>query len=272
MEDWSEVRGDHWRSHLDGFEVMLRPVDTPLLESLALSRATRIADLGCGSGATTRALRWAAPDAEVHGFDISAALLDVARSRSADLHLRFERVDLERAPAPARPYDRLSSRFGLMFFGDPRASFARLREWLTPSGRFAFAVWGPVSDNLWASSVRDVVAELVSVPVEPPDAPSPFRYGDVETLLEELDASGFTRLAAREWRGALPMGTSTTPLAAARFALTAFSSMAAALDCTSASTQAEAERRLASRWEAHSWAGVTALPACVHIVTGEASA
>ena len=79
----------------------------------------------------------------VHGFDISPALIELARARkrSDERAIAFEIADMTTATAPEEPYDRLASRFGIMFFDDPPAAFANLVRWLAPGGRFAFAVW-----------------------------------------------------------------------------------------------------------------------------------
>jgi hypothetical protein len=52
----------------------------------------------------------------------------------------YEIADMATAPAPPEPYDRLVSRFGIIFFDDPPAAFANLARWLAPGGRFAYAV------------------------------------------------------------------------------------------------------------------------------------
>ena len=64
----------------------------------------------------------------VHGFDISRVLTEVAEARkqSDERALAFEIADMATATAPEEPYDRLVSRFGIMFFDDPLAAFANL--------------------------------------------------------------------------------------------------------------------------------------------------
>ncbi|MGB3969511.1 MAG: class I SAM-dependent methyltransferase, partial [Planctomycetota bacterium] len=193
--DWASARGDKWLAHLAGMEATLQPVDAPLLRALRLDAPCRIADLGCGGGRTTRELLRRAPaGSSVHGFDISPALVAVARAADASSAIRFDTADV--ATAVHGPFDRLASRFGVMFFDDPPAAFANLRRWLASGGRFAFAVWGPTGDNPWMTTVRDTVAGFVDVPPPDPDAPGPFRYAKVDTLLGHLRHAGFADLAA----------------------------------------------------------------------------
>src|SRR5271167_4843938 len=225
--DWSAARGEKWRAHLPGMELMLAPVDEPLIRALNLDAPCRIADIGCGGGGTTlEILRRAPAGSVVHGFDLSPALIELARSRkgSDERAIAFEIADMATATSPQEPYDRLASRFGIMFFDDPPAAFANLVRWLAPGGRFAFAVWGPPAENPWMTSVRQVVAEIIDLPPLDPEAPGPFRYSEADTLLTLLDRAVYGDLHVGDWRGALPIGGGLPAAEAADFALASFSS------------------------------------------------
>jgi SAM-dependent methyltransferase len=169
---------------------------------------------------------------------------------------------------PQWPYDRLVSRFGVMFFDDPQAAFANLARWLAPGGRFAFAVWGLPSDNHWLASVRDVVSRIVELPQPDPEAPGPFRYADADKLVAMLGRAGFTGLDVLEWRGALPIGGRLPPEQAARFALAAFSSFGEMLANSGAEALLEAQRSLTARFSPHHHDGAVRLDAHVRIFSG----
>ncbi len=270
--DWAAARGEKWLAQLDGMEAMLTPVDEPLLAALQLDAPLRIADIGCGGGGTTRAiLRLAQAGSAMHGFDISPALIEAARARATDAGaIAFTLADVGTAPAPEEPYDRLVSRFGIMFYGDPPAAFARLARWLRPGGRFAFAVWGPPFDNPWMSSLREVAAEVIDVPPPDPDAPGPFRYAGADKLLGLLGGAGFGDLDMRDWRGTLPIGGGLPPGEAADFALRSFSVGELLADAGDAPLAA-VRQSLTARFSRHLEAGVVRMGARVHIVTGAMS-
>ncbi|HEY0134750.1 MAG TPA: class I SAM-dependent methyltransferase, partial [Nannocystis sp.] len=222
--EWSAARGEKWRAGLCAMEAMLLPTQEPLLRALQLDAPLRIADVGCGGGGTTLEISRRAPAGSVvDGLDISPALIELARARPRPdgRAVAFEVADLATA-TPRRPYDRLASRFGVMFFAEPDAAFANLARWLAPGGRLAFAVWGALSDNPWMSSVREVVAHFIDLPAIDPGAPGPFRYADPDELLAALARAGFASLKVDDWRGALPVGSS--PAEAASFALSSFAS------------------------------------------------
>lgn len=273
VPDWAAARSDKWRRQLAGLEAMLAPIDEPLIKALALTAPVRIADVGCGGGATTMEVLRRAPAGSVaHGLDLSPALIEVARRRQGGhgSSVAFEVADMGTMPPPEPPYDRLVSRLGVMFFNDPPAAFANLRRWLEPGGRFAFAVWGPVADNPWMTATRGAVAEAIDpLPIDP-SAPGPFRYGNVEPLVSLLARTGFADVTVTDWRQALPIGDRLPAPEAARFALAAFSSFAELLSDAGGDAPNRARRALAARFTPHEREGIVLMPARIHIITGRA--
>jgi ubiquinone/menaquinone biosynthesis C-methylase UbiE len=152
-------------------EAKLAPVDEPLIRALNLDAPSRIADIGCGGGGTTlEILRRAPAGSVVHGFDLSPASIELARGRkrSDECTIAFEVANMATATAPEEPYDRLVSRFGIMFFDDPLGAFANLVRWIAPGGRFAFAALGPSvrkSVDLISQRGKIFFVRLVSVAI-----------------------------------------------------------------------------------------------------------
>ncbi|QRO01510.1 class I SAM-dependent methyltransferase [Archangium violaceum] len=269
--DWAATRGEKWRARLDGMERMLAPIDAPLIHALRLDGPVRIADVACGGGGTTLEILRRAPEGSiVDGFDISPGLIETARARIPpdERAISFTRVDVATTPPPGGPYERLTSRFGVMFFDDAPAAFRNLAGWLAPGGRFAFAVWGRPADNPWVTTVRDVVAGFVDVPPSDPDAPGPFRYGQADTLLKLLRQAGFGEVEVSEWREGLAIGGGLGAADAADFALAAFS-IAEPLAKTDDVVRGNARRALTERFSRHLRDGVVRLDARVNLVTGQ---
>lgn len=274
--DWSGARGDRWRAQLASMEATLAPIDAPLIDALQLDVACRIAEVGCGGGSTAlEILRRAPAGSVVHGFDISPGLIDVARARAgASAAIGFEVADAATASPSGAPYDRLVSRFGIMFFDDPPAAFANLVRWLVPGGRVALAVWA--TPAMWAAAtsaplidrIREVVAEVVELPPPAPDAPNPLRYAEVEPLLAALAQAGLGELRSHIWRGTLALGGGLPPEDAAAFALAALGSFDELLARAGAEASARAHRSLAALFSRYHRGGAVQVDVDVHIVTG----
>ncbi|MBA4721082.1 MAG: methyltransferase domain-containing protein [Alcanivorax sp.] len=269
-QDWANGRGGKWQSQLSAIEAMLKPVDTPLLVAMDLSRPGRIADIGCGGGGTSLAIAArAAAGSQVYGFDIAPELVASARERAvgADAPVIFEQSDVTVADLPSLRFDQLVSRFGIMFFAEPAAAFARLADWLTPGGSFTFAVWGPADDNLWMDGARREVAAVMALPEPDWRAPGPFRYGDPDPLLALLADADFSGLHVDEWRGPLPVGGGLAPEQAADFALSSFAISERLADADESQRQT-ARQRLTERFRNHVSIGEVWMDARVHLVSG----
>ena len=82
-DDWSGEMGQRWLRNVDHFEAMLEPIGTALLDRAAIAPGERIVDLGCGGGATSRAIAArVGPAGAVLGLDISPDLIVAARARA----------------------------------------------------------------------------------------------------------------------------------------------------------------------------------------------
>jgi demethylmenaquinone methyltransferase/2-methoxy-6-polyprenyl-1,4-benzoquinol methylase len=97
------------------------------------------------------------PHGSVTGIDISAPMLARARARAAEqrlANLRFLNADAQSTRLDPATFDLVYSRFGVMFFADPKAAFANLRASLAPGGRLAILEFGqprvPGIRNLYA--------------------------------------------------------------------------------------------------------------------------
>src|SRR5207248_3163461 len=110
----------------------------------------RVIDVGCGCGATSRALARAVGElGQVVGVDLSEPMLARARALAQSERLanvRFVNADASRFE-DARPFDLVFSRFGVMFFPDPPAAFANLARALRSGGRLAFVCWRSPAEN-----------------------------------------------------------------------------------------------------------------------------
>ena len=71
-----------------------------------------------------------APEGEVVGFDISSALLELARRRAAEAgrsNVRFVDMDVQTGTLELGPFDLAVSQFGVMFFDEPTAALAAIK-------------------------------------------------------------------------------------------------------------------------------------------------
>ncbi|WP_308282801.1 class I SAM-dependent methyltransferase [Pseudonocardia nigra] len=193
--NWDGPGGDFWSDNADMFDAGVARYLQPFLDAAAIGPDLQVLDVGCGAGQTTReAARLAAAGSAV-GVDLSTRLLDLARRRAEQeglTNVRFEQADAQVADLGADRYDRVISRTGVMFFGDPVAAFTNLAGALKPDGRLVLLVWQSLAEQEWFPAFMGAVAAGRDIPPPPADRPGPFSLGDPERVHAVLTAAGFT--------------------------------------------------------------------------------
>jgi SAM-dependent methyltransferase len=196
---WNSDEASHWVTHQADHDRMLAPFTDMLLGAAVLSPGDRVADVGCGCGATTRAAAQAVAPGPVLGFDLSAAMLARARAdaRAAGLaNAAFEQADAQIYPFGDASFDAVISRFGIMFFDDPVAAFANLRRATRPGGRLAFVCWQDFTANQWLLVPGAALAQHVTLPdLAPPGAAGMLALADPSRVRAVLSGAGWRDIA-----------------------------------------------------------------------------
>lgn len=132
---WDGTEGSYWASHAIAFDRTVERYQPHFHAAAAIGTHHRVLDIGCGTGLTTREAARSAPDGEALGIDLSAQMLDVARSaatREGLQNAHFLQADAQTCPFEPDYFDAVISRTGSMFFGRPEVAFANLAGALCP--------------------------------------------------------------------------------------------------------------------------------------------
>jgi SAM-dependent methyltransferase len=198
QRDYWETAGlRQYQQFGDTNEALIAPFGQAMLDAAQLRPGERVLDVGCGFGTSTlEAAERVAPSGRVVGVDISAAMLQPARQRSAAE--RVDNVELLHADAQAYAFetgsfDVVISRFGMMFFEDPQAAFANLARALRAGGRLFFVCPQDPLKNQWVVvALGAAAAALGRAPdLGAPGAPGPFALADGDRLTQLLTGGGF---------------------------------------------------------------------------------
>lgn len=210
-DGWNGSTGRHWVEHEDRHDRMLTSLTTRLIQAADISAADRVLDVGCGCGETSRIAARNAPEGEVLGVDISEPILARARARAQQeglSNLRFQRADAESVPLPKAHFDLAMSRFGVMFFNDPRAAFRNIAQALKPGGRLAFLCWQEALQNEHIVVPFSVLASYGALPdIGTPGAPGPFSLADPDRIRELLTQAGCGDIEIRPAQERLRVGS-----------------------------------------------------------------
>jgi SAM-dependent methyltransferase len=190
---WNGPAGHAWVENQELLDQLFQPFERLLLDMAG--DGCSVLDVGCGTGAITLALtRQLGANAECVGIDLSEPMIAVARSRAEQegAAARFVCADAQRHGfAPAR-FDRIVSRFGVMFFDRPVDAFANLRGALTEDGEMRFIAWRSAAENPFMTTAERAAAPLLpDLPVRRPDAPGQFAFADPQRIAHILEESGW---------------------------------------------------------------------------------
>lgn len=192
---WSGDAGATWVAKQAAMDQLLQPVLDRTLELAALARGQKVLDVGCGTGhSTLKTSEVTGGSGMVIGADISPTMLSLARKRAGDAPgVAFLEGDVAvHAFAPAQ-FDRVLSRFGVMFFADPVAAFQNMARAAKPGARLAIACWGQIEENPYFTLPARIAREIAGAPPKSdPDAPGPFAFRDPAKATDILARAGWS--------------------------------------------------------------------------------
>jgi ubiquinone/menaquinone biosynthesis C-methylase UbiE len=196
-QSFVEKAGEAWVRLQDRTDALIDPLGRVAIARLGVAAAERILDVGCGCGQTLLQLAdLAGPSGHVLGVDISPPMLARARERTAGRPtIALAQGDAQTYAFAPASFDALFSRFGVMFFDDPRAAFRNLRAAARPGGRLSFVCWQELAKNPWAARPLEAVMRLLPASAMPDmlreGRPGPFFLSDPARVREILEAAGW---------------------------------------------------------------------------------
>jgi SAM-dependent methyltransferase len=202
-DNWSE-RGTSWVANERIFEAVLAPFTEPILRAAALRSGHRVLDIGCGSG--TLLHEAVSTGATAVGVDISDVMVEAARRRVAEATV----VAADAQTADLRtlgPFDRVVSRFGVMFFEDPVAAFTNIRSAAAPGATLAFVCWR-AADNPMFTLGNSVLAAHLQNPAlaSASDPVGPLAFGDRDRARQVLTEAGWRDITIEPFDGVCDYG------------------------------------------------------------------
>ncbi|MFT3898914.1 MAG: class I SAM-dependent methyltransferase [Gordonia sp. (in: high G+C Gram-positive bacteria)] len=189
-----------WVENETLFDAVYAPVTGAILAAADLGPDMRVLDVGCGSGTLLAA--GSAAGADMVGVDIAPDMVDAARRRvpAATVLLgNAQSMDIG-AEAPGAPFERVVSRFGVMFFDNPARAFANLLGATAPDARLVFACWRGVAENptFGGAGTEVITARLPHPPAPPaPGSPGPVAFADRGALVAMLKSAGWSNISVK---------------------------------------------------------------------------
>jgi ubiquinone/menaquinone biosynthesis C-methylase UbiE len=197
-----------WQKWNRKFVIQTRAATELVLRGAELAPGMEVLDLASGTGEPALSLAQAVgPQGRVVATDLVPQMLEAARQNAAAQgldNMEFRMADAESLPFPDGEFDRVTCRFGIMFFPDIPKAMAEVRRVLKPGGRVCFAVFGSLEENPIFLVSLGPFLKRVKMPPPPPDAPHIFRFADETKLANALSSAGFRDVSTNKQRVTFP--------------------------------------------------------------------
>ncbi len=213
--EWVERLGPVWAEGADVIDRFFGPVTEAAVARFAPEAGWRVIDVGCGAGASTRALaRAVGPEGCAVGVDISPDLVAAARARDDGAGGDYVVADAAAHDFGDARFDGVFSRFGSMFFDRPVPAFAHIRAAMRPGGRAFLLAWRPLAENPWVAAPARAIRDLVDPAALPADGGGPFTWPAPGVFRPILEDAGWrdVRWEAFDARAPYGAGPSADPL------------------------------------------------------------
>lgn len=212
-----------WR-YTNGYEAYVgrwsRLLAVEFLAWFVVPTAGRWLDVGCGTGALTKAVLDVAGPLAVLGIDSSPVFVDDATTNVVDPRVRFAVGDAHALPAANSSYDAVVAGLVLNFLSDPSVAVAGMARASRPGGAVGAYVWDysggmQRARYFWeaVAATDAAAAALDPSPLFPLCSPGPlaelFRAGGLgDVVVEAIDLPMAFRDFDEYWRPYLLEGAS----------------------------------------------------------------
>ena len=195
-EEWTGA-APLWQKWNRKFVIQTREATELLVKAAQLSAGMNVLDLASGTGEPALSL---AKAVGLHGRVVATDLVEemVAATKQNAMaeglsNIECRLADAEHLPFGDHEFDRVTCRFGIMFFENIQKSMEEIHRVLKPGGRLCVAVFGSLQENpLFGRGIGPFLKRLnPPLPPPPPDSPHVFRFADETKLAFTILAGGF---------------------------------------------------------------------------------
>jgi ubiquinone/menaquinone biosynthesis C-methylase UbiE len=208
-QDWKEIirkewidAAPFWKKWGAKLSFQSRAATDLVVHGAQVRPGMNVLDLASGAGEPSLSLAIAVgPQGHVVATDLVPEMLQTAQENAkarSIANLEFKAADAEDLPFADDTFDRVTARFGIMFFPQIEKALMEQRRVLKPGGRVSFVTWGPPEENPLFGVMLGPFLKYVKVPPPPADGPHIFRFSDPAKVADVLVTAGFKEVDAKK--------------------------------------------------------------------------
>ena len=196
-EYWNQKYGHKWVDNDNSMNERLTILTKTLFLKINIQEGDKVLDIGCGGGQTSyEASKLVGENGYVLGADISDLLLNLAKSKYSKIkNLDFKNCDAQNFDFEKKSFNKVISRFGVMFFKNPIDAFQNVNKSIKDGGSLNFVCWTDMMENEFHTAATNIILKHTNkeYPKLTRD-PGPFAFNDSEYIKDILNHSEFKNI------------------------------------------------------------------------------
>ena len=196
-EFWNRGIGQKWVKEDDAINERFTILTKEFFSRASIKKNDKVLDIGCGGGITSfEASKLAGKDGYVLGADISEILLNLAKKNFSNIkNLEFQYCDVQNYNFENNFFNKVISRFGVMFFENPIVAFKNIYNSIQNGGSLHFVCWTNVLENEFFTAAANIIIKHLNREFpKVTRTPGPFAFSETKYVKQILNASGFENI------------------------------------------------------------------------------
>ena len=196
-EFWNKGIGQKWVKEDDAINERFTILTKEFFSRASIKKNDKVLDIGCGGGITSfEASKLAGKDGYVLGADISEILLNLAKKNFSNIkNLEFQYCDVQNYNFENNFFNKVISRFGVMFFENPIVAFKNIYNSIQNGGSLHFVCWTNVLENEFFTAAANIIIKHLNREFpKVTRTPGPFAFSEAKYVKQILNASGFENI------------------------------------------------------------------------------